>query len=110
MFDTDGLLNQIATLQALINETPISIDLSGTPVSVGGAIDSSTGDVIDFFSHVKGVMNLDLGPFRPLAYSAILGVAVKFVIIFIVYAVPVIGFLVGMIRKIYSAIMDFIPG
>ena len=108
-FDTEDLEFQIETLQAIINATPISIDVSGTPVTASEQIATAQPGISDIFGRVKGILGADWGPFSPLFHAFLVGVAVVFFIVAITYTVPFLGFMFGMIRKIYTAIMDFLP-
>jgi hypothetical protein len=108
-FDTDDLENQIETLQAIIDATPITVEIDGTPVTVSDQIDVAGDGVEDFFGIVKGILGADWGPFSPMYQAFLVGVVVVFLVVGTTYAAPIIGFMFGMVRKIYTAIMDFIP-
>jgi hypothetical protein len=108
-FDEQDLQDQITTLEAIIDATPMIIDINGTPVMASTQI-ALTGDGIqDLFGKVKGILGADWGGFSPLFQAFLVSVAVTFVVVAAVYAAPIIGFVFGIVRKIYTAIMEFIP-
>lgn len=110
VFDTEDLEDQMLTLEGFLDATPITIEIDGTPVSVSTQIASVGPGIEDIFGKAKGVFGGDWGPFQPLFQAFMVGVALTFLVIAITYSGPIVGFIFGMVRKIYSAIMDFIPG
>jgi hypothetical protein len=108
-FDTVELENQIETLQAIIDATPITVDIDGTPVTLSDQIETTGEGIEDLFSLVKGILGADWGPFSPMYQAFLLSVVVVFLVVAITYSAPIIGFVFGIVRKIYTAIMDFIP-
>jgi hypothetical protein len=110
VFDEAGLQNQVETLQALLDATPITLEIDGTPVTASDQIDIAGDGVEDFFEIVKGVLGADWGPFSPMYHAFLASVVVVFLIVAVTYSAPIIGFVFGLVRKIYTAIMDFIPG
>lgn len=92
-----------------MNATPMIIDIDGTPVLASTQI-ALTGDGIeDIFGKVKGILGADWGPFSPMFQAFMASVAVTFVVVAATYAAPIIGFVLGIVRKIYTVIMEFIP-
>lgn len=97
------------TLQAIINSTPISVEIDGTPVTVSDQLDLAGDGIEDLFGRAKGILGADWGPFSPIFQAFLVAVAVTFFVVALTYSGTIIGFLFGMVRKIYTAIMDFIP-
>jgi hypothetical protein len=110
VIDTEGLEFQIQTLQAIIDSTPVVIMVSGTPVAVTDHIASQGAIFEDLFGRFKGIIGADWGPFTPLYSNGITMLSIVLVVTMLLFAVPIMGFLFGMVRKIYHAIMEFIPG
>lgn len=110
IFDVEDLDEQIATLEGILDATPLSIEIDGTPVIVSTQIALSEGGISDIFGKARGVLEADWGPFTPIYQAFLVGVSVTFLIVALTYSGPIIGFLLGMVRKIYTAIMEFIPG
>lgn len=109
LFDTQELADNIATVRALIDSTPISVEVAGTPVTVADQISTAAPGIEDLFGRAKGIIGADWGPFTPLFQTAFMGIAIFLFIIILTYTIPIIGFVFGMIRKIYTAITDLIP-
>ena len=109
-FDTEELGDQMLTLGAILDATPISVEINGTPVSVSTQIAMTGSGIEDIFGKAKGIFGADWGPFDPLFQAFMVGVGVTFFVVAITYSGPIIGFVFGMVRKIYTAIMEFIPG
>ena len=94
----------------MLDATPISVDVNGTPISVSTQIAETGAGIEDIFGKAKGILGADWGPFTPLFQAFLTTVAVTFLVVAITYSGPIIGFIFGIVRKIYSAIMEFIPG
>lgn len=110
LFDEQDLRDQIATLEAIIDSTPMIVDINGTPVVVSDQLDLAAPGIEDFFGRVKGILEADWGPFSPIVHALLVIIGVTFAFIALTYSVPIVGFVFGMIRKIYTAVMEFIPG
>lgn len=101
-FDVSGLNNQIATMSAIMNATPVP-----APTAIGADPGAYAGQAFGF---LIGIQNIHFGVFTPLiqfaffALFTFIGLRVTFFII------PVVAAFVGIIRKIVNTILDFIPG
>lgn len=109
-FDNVELEDSLATYQAVVAGTPLVIEnLEGTPVSSDDTITEVTLNVGTFFSYLKGLTGLNLGWTGVLIGFAltlfIAFMAVKMITIFI----PVFLAILGLFRRIYDVIMEFIP-
>jgi hypothetical protein len=107
--NTGDISNAVATLNGVINATPISMDVDGTPVSLSASIGTLGGSATDFFSVVKAITSISFGPFSPIVSLFLLGFTIVFLIKATVFVIPVVAAVVGIIRKIYHAIMELIP-
>lgn len=97
-------------MEGILDATPLSIEIDGTPVLVSTQIALSEGGISYIFGKAKGFLGADWGPFTPIYQAFLVGVTVTFLVVGLTYTGPIIGFLFGMVRKIYTAIMEFIPG
>lgn len=109
-FDQQELLDQIETLQAIIDATEISVlDPQGTPVNVENQLELAADPLEELFGRTKGYLQTEWGPFQPVATAVVVAITVTFALIALTYTFPLVGFLLGMIRKIYTAVMDALP-
>lgn len=109
LFDTAGLDAQMQTIQAIMNSSPIAVEINGTPVTVSDQIATASPGIEDIFGRVKGILGADWGPFSPPVQAFLTGIGVGFFLVALTYTIPILGFVFGMVRKIYHAIMEFIP-
>lgn len=99
----DGIYEQLGTIQAISNATPVYIDNDENAPNFAA-------NTLMFFGYVRGVQQLTFGPFTPLisffffAFFFYVGVNAFFILL------PVITAVVGLIRRLVSFILDFIPG
>jgi hypothetical protein len=104
------LQGQVATLQAVIAATQIPIqDIQGTPVNATAIFNEMAENTDTFFSYAKGVAGLDLGILTPLLgflFTSMVGVIL---VKLFTFALPVILGILGLIRRVYHVIMDFMP-
>lgn len=102
-FQLEGVDDQLATLEGIMNGTPIGID--------GFDFDAENlgSDAGEFFGTLKGISELHLGPFTPLlvffffAFLFVMGIQASGIIL------PLVMAIFGFIRRIISTILDFIP-
>jgi hypothetical protein len=107
--DTSGISAQIATIQAASQATPIAIsDLYGsyaTPNSPAN-LGSQAGT---FFGYVRGLSDVNIGPFTPLLVFLLFWFVFKLSVWMLTVFAPVILVLIGLVRKVISFILEFIP-
>jgi len=109
--DTDGISDAISTLNVVILQTPVPIlDLSGTPVDPSESFDNFGGDPQDFFAYAKGLSTVQFGSLSPLLVFSIASLATVIFVKSLTYMLPVVIALWGILRKIVSVVLDFIPG
>jgi len=100
--DLSGVDDHLATIQGIAASTPSSIN-GGRSFDLGANAGS-------FWPYMMGLGQIHFGIFTPLIQFAI------FALLFIVgirvalMMLPLIGSLVGIIRKIVQTVLDFIPG
>ncbi len=105
--DTGGIDDSFATLNAIMASTPLVVlNTEGTPV---GPIEDLDADASVFFSYAKGMTTDWAGPIAPLisltltAFVTVIGVKI------ITFILPLVSAIFGIIRKILSLILDFLP-
>lgn len=109
LFDTGPLDDALATAGAALDATPITVEIDGTPVTVLDQIATAAPGVADLFGRVKGIFGSDWGPFTPPVQALVVSIGVTFVVILLANASTIAGFVVGIVRKIYTAITDLLP-
>jgi hypothetical protein len=109
--DTDPILNQAATLNAIILATPMRVSAADGSYSATDEADYSTyqDNAAGFFSYVKGITQVNIGVLTPLALFFITSFVLSFTISIGRILTPVIAAIFGLIRKIVQLILDFIP-
>lgn len=109
-FDNGELEDSLATYQAVLNGTPIVVqNPEGTPVSSDDSINQVTANIGLVFGYLRGFGTLNLGW---------VGVLISFVItLFLAFLsikvitilVPIFLAILGLFKRIYDVIMEFIP-
>ena len=99
--------DNIETAQAIASATTIVLynDL-GTPISEEQA--QTTIDPL-VFSYIKGIQSNAFGPFMPIVTFVFAAFGLIFLLYIIKLVVPIGAFVFGLIRKIITFIMEFIP-
>lgn len=100
-----GLEDQIATLQAVIDGTPITVEDHGLTTEEPD-MGESAGAVFGF---VLGLQGVHFGVLTPLVTFALFGMFTVIALKAGFFILPVIAVVFGFIRKIISAILEFIP-
>jgi hypothetical protein len=101
-FELDGVGDQLATLEGIMNATTI-------PIEGGFSAEQLGTDAGQFFGTLKGVSEIHLGPFTPLlvffflAFIFVMGIQASGLI------VPLVLAIFGFIRRLVSTILDFLP-
>lgn len=110
--DADFLNDQLATVQAMFDATPIEfVDAAGTPVNTDTTFSELGTNAGMFFGYVRGAAsNGNFGKITPLFAFVILTLTVVFLVKLSLYLLPVIAAIFGLIRKILNLILDFLPG
>ena len=105
--DTGGIDDSFATLSAIMASTPLVVlNTEGTPV---GPVEDLDANASVFFSYAKGMTTDWAGPIAPLitltmtAFVTVVGVKI------ITFILPLLSAIFGIIRKIISLILDFLP-
>lgn len=108
--DTDVLGDQVATLGAVINSTPGTInDLNGTPVNANEVYEELGENAGTFFGYVRGITEASFGELSPLFNFTFLGLLVVISVKLLTFLLPVGAAMFGIIRNVISLIRDFIP-
>jgi hypothetical protein len=107
--DVSGINDQFATLQALAAATQPSIEVSGTPVNTDEQLATLTYNSGTFFGYVRGVSELNLGNLTPIFGFAIVSFLVVVGVKVITLILPVLAALFGLLRKVISVVLDFLP-
>jgi len=118
--DTSQIQESIETLQAINNATPFSIvNAEGTAVSaqeqfaqVGEGQFAQVGeDAGMFFGYARSIISpVTFGPIWPLVAFSFTALAVVLIVTATTFLLPGAVAIFGLIRKLISTIMDFIPG
>jgi len=102
--DLDGLNDQFGTLQAALEATEEVVEVSGTPVTTSGQLDSLADNSFIFFSYVRGIGEADLGGMTPFITFAIISfltvIAVKSITFILPVLIAIFYFLKGVIDTV----------
>jgi hypothetical protein len=109
-YESDSIDDSIATIEGILDGTqPAIIDPDGN--TFDGDVTGLYGGIETYFSYVKGVSQLNVfGQFTPLVGLFFFVIHIQLVLSALRLTVPVVGVLVGIVRKIIQIILDFIPG
>jgi len=107
--DVSGINDQFATLQALAAATQPSVLSSGTPVNNDDQMATLTNNSGTFFGYVRGVSEMNLGGLTPIFGFVILSFVTVVGVKVITLLLPVLAVLFGLLRKVISVILDFLP-
>lgn len=104
--------DQLATVQALAQATPIEfVDYQGTPVDSSGVFVELGDNAGAFFGYVRGAAsNGNFGKITPLFTFVIATMSIVFFVKLTLFLLPLVGTLFGVMRKIVTFFLDFIPG
>jgi hypothetical protein len=105
--DTGGIDSSFATLNAIMASTPmVLLNAEGTAEPIMGDVDENASV---FFSYAKGMTTDWAGPIAPLvsltltAFVTVIGVKI------ITFVLPLVSAIFGIVRKVISLILDFLP-
>jgi hypothetical protein len=96
-------LNATTTGLNLTVDEVILVPVSNTTLSTLG---TNAGT---FFGYLRGIDTATFGPLAPLVALLITGFLVIFSVKLITFLLPIIAALFGIVRKIISAVMEFLP-
>jgi hypothetical protein len=109
--DTAPISEKVETIQALIEGTDIPIlNASGTPVTIQTQVAGIGSNANTFIGYMRTIQNSDIvGPFAPLVTMLFSGILILLLLKASDYIVPIVIALWGIIRKVVSVVLDFIP-
>lgn len=109
--DVSGITGQLATITALSLATPVNIsDAYGSYATPATPMASQLGQQAGtFFGYVRGLTEINFGAITPLIVFALAVFGFLFTTFMATVLVPMIAVLVGIVRKIVSLILDFLP-
>lgn len=108
--DTSAISNQVGTMSAVMASTPYIIqDFNGTPVDTSESLTELEDNASFFFGYARSISSAYVGKLSPLMTFMLLSVAVIVSIKATTYLLPFISAVVGLVRKVISLILDFLP-
>lgn len=111
--DVTGLDEQIATLNAILNTTPVgvsNVDGSFNDPDMQATAQANMGqNAGSFFSYVRGLGEVNFGVLTPLVVTLISGFTLIFIVKGSAIILPIVMVVFGFIRKIVNTILEFIP-
>lgn len=108
--DTDDLGNQVATLGAVVNSTPGTInDLNGTPVNTDEIYEELGENAGTFFGYARGITEASFGEMSPLFNFTFVALLVVISVKLLTFLLPIGAAMFGIIRNVVSLIRDFLP-
>ncbi|MBN8594804.1 MAG: hypothetical protein J0M33_23815 [Anaerolineae bacterium] len=109
--DTEPINVAIQTLQSVTDATPFTVvDSDGTPIASEEQISRVGQDAGTFFSYARSVLSpTTFGPIWPLVAFTFTALAVVLIVTVSTFLIPSAVAIFGIIRKIISTILEFIP-
>lgn len=109
--DAGGIGGSLATLQFVVGGTvPPLANPSGTPFSVTDLLATAEADTTDFWGYAKGIADADFfGPFAPFATLAVVFISLLLVVKSTTFLLPIGFALFGVLRKVISLLLEFLP-
>lgn len=106
--DFDDFSGQLGTLEAITASTPIVIeDVYGDDFSYDS--NQIVADSEEFWAHVKAIAQIHFGVFTPIVYFIFFSLAYILLFQSSGFLLGIISAIIGVIRKIFSLILDFLP-
>lgn len=99
--DFSGLADQLGTLQAAVNATPVEVEIDGTPVDTQSQLEDLGEDAGTFFGYVRGFSSVNLGGLTPFI-TFIIGSLV------LVLAVKSLGFILPIAAVVFRLILRIV--
>lgn len=97
-------------MSAVMASTPYIIqDFNGTPVDTSESLTELEDNASFFFGYARSISSAYVGKLSPLMTFMLLSVAVIVSIKATTYLLPFISAVVGLVRKVISLILDFLP-
>lgn len=111
IIEVNNINDAFATLSGATNGTlPAVANPSSTPYGLDELLATTEADTDTMFGTTKGMLAADvLGPFAPLGVLAIAVVALVLALKSSTFVLTLLVPLVGIVRRIVSLILDFLP-
>lgn len=107
-FEQTAINGQLATLENL-RGTPEGVNnAQGTPIALLN-VQANMNEASIFIAYAKGLNTNIFGPFSPVVTVALFALSVGFFMTAAKVLIPILVFMVGLVRKIVSFILEFIP-
>lgn len=107
--DQQGISDQMATIQALVEATEQVVYAEGTPVNTQDQFDLLAADATQFFGYALAVSDEPFGKMSPLVMFGVTALGTVMAVKVLTFLMPFLGVLFGLIRKVVQVILDFIP-
>lgn len=111
--DTSGLNNQVATLNAVIAATPVSVsnlDGSFTNPDMQATRQAEMGQNSGtFFGYVRGLADSNFGVMTPVFFFVLFSFVLTFFTKISSIFLPILVAVFGFVRKIVQLVLEFIP-
>lgn len=108
--DTSGIANQIATLNAVIEQTPmIVLDMAGTPVDTSAQFAELGDNAGLVFGYARGLSQASLGSISPLVAFTLTALVVVIAVKMLTFMWPILAALWNIISRIIQLVLDFLP-
>lgn len=108
--DTGGIDDNMATLQAIMEQTPEAIyNFEGTPVDTNEVFTELGENAGTFFGYARGLADVTFGAWTPLISFSILAFLTVIAVKIMTFLLPVITVVFGLVRKIIQLVLDFLP-
>lgn len=109
--DAGGIGGSLATLQFVVGGTvPPLANPSGTPFTIPDMLATAEADTTDFWGYTKGIADANFfGPFAPFATLAVAFIFLLLLVKGSTFLLPVAFALFGVLRKVISLLLEFLP-
>ena len=109
--DAGDVGSSLATLEFIVAGTvPPLANPSGTPFTIPDMLATAEADTSDFWGYSKGIADSNfLGPFAPFASLLLVFLFTMMLIKGSTFLLPIGFALFGVIRKVVSLLLDFLP-
>lgn len=107
--DLDTAYNSLATIESIMQSTPVLIEIEGTPTNADDYILQTISDSETMFSYIKGLSSVSFGKMQPLIEFTLIAFPVVFLTMFSKYFIIIGAVVLGFIRKILTLLFDFLP-
>lgn len=107
--DLANLNGQVATLNAVIQGTPVTLNDAYGAYATPGGPDAYTTPAATFISYAKGISTLNFGMLTPLIVAFFGGFVLYLTLIVSGVVLPIGAALFGVLRRVVTLILDFLP-